>query len=238
MSGESAGGAAGIGPSGVSGVGVSAFGVSAAADVPPSVEDLAEVERQLGRAPRGVLAVAYRTPDGRVAVVKTAPRLPDGTPFPTLYYLTDPRLTSEASRLESAGVMKEMTARLAVDASLAAAYRRAHEGYLAERDAIESLGTDFTGGGMPDRVKCLHVLIAHSLAKGPGVNPLGDETVALIADAGLRGIAVPGDWPAARVSAESDETAPGRAESGAAVPGHAESGATVPPDGDGSGARE
>lgn len=195
---------------------------SASAEVPPSVEDLAEVERQLGRAPRGVLAVAYRTPDGRVAVVKTAPRLPDGTPFPTLYYLTDPRLTSEASRLESAGVMKEMTARLAVDASLAAAYRRAHEGYLAERDAIESLGTDFTGGGMPDRVKCLHVLIAHSLAKGPGVNPLGDETVALIADAGLRGIAVPADWPAARGSVDDSamdhSAAAGAAVSGAVTP--------------------
>ena len=77
----------------------------------------------------------------------------------------------------------------------AGAYRRAHEAYLAERDAIESLGTDFTGGGMPDRVKCLHVLIAHSLAKGPGVNPFGDEAVALAADAGLRGTAIPADWP-------------------------------------------
>ena len=108
---------------------------------------------------------------------------------------TDPRLTAEASRQESAGVMREMTARLAEDVELAAAYRRAHESYLAERDAIESLGTDFTGGGMPDRVKCLHVLIAHSLAKGPGVNPLGDEAVALAADNGLRGTAIPADWP-------------------------------------------
>ncbi|MDR2281180.1 MAG: DUF501 domain-containing protein, partial [Gordonia sp. (in: high G+C Gram-positive bacteria)] len=76
------------------------------------------------------------------------------------------------------------------------AYKAAGESYLAERDAIESLGTDFTGGGMPDRVKCLHVLVAHALAKGPGVNPFGDEAVAMIADEdGLRGIAVPADWP-------------------------------------------
>jgi len=88
-----------------------------------------------------------------------------------------------------------MTARLHADADLAAAYRRAHEEFLSERDAIESLGTDFTGGGMPDRVKCLHVLIAHSLAKGPGVNPLGDEAVALAAAHGLRGTAIPDDWP-------------------------------------------
>ncbi|WP_369028061.1 DUF501 domain-containing protein, partial [Nocardia farcinica] len=87
------------------------------------------------------------------------------------------------------------TERLGTDPELAAAYRAAHESYLAERDAIEPLGTDFTGGGMPERVKCLHVLIAHSLAKGPGVNPLGDEAVALAAEHGLRGTAVPADWP-------------------------------------------
>lgn len=161
----------------------------------PDDRDLQIVAEQLGRAPRGVLAIAYRTPDGLPAVVKTAPKLPDGTPFPTLYYLTDPRLTAEASRLESAGVMKEMTERLARDPELAAAYRAAHESYLAERDEIEPLGTDFSGGGMPDRVKCLHVLIAHALAKGPGVNPLGDEAVALAAENGLRGTAVPADWP-------------------------------------------
>ncbi|NEW40861.1 DUF501 domain-containing protein [Nocardia cyriacigeorgica] len=161
----------------------------------PDDRDLRIIAEQLGRTPRGVLAIAYRTPDGLPAVVKTAPRLPDGTPFPTLYYLTDPRLTAEASRQESAGVMREMTERLGTDQELAAAYRAAHESYLAERDAIESLGTDFTGGGMPERVKCLHVLIAHSLAKGPGVNPLGDEAVALAAEHGLRGTAVPADWP-------------------------------------------
>ncbi len=158
-------------------------------------EDLDAVEAQLGRVPRGVLEIAYRSPDGQPGVVKTAPRLPDGTPFPTLYYLTDPRLTAEASRQESAGVMREMTERLATDPELAAAYRAAHESYLAERNEIDSLGTDFTGGGMPDRVKCLHVLMAHSLAKGPGVNPLGDESVALAARGKLRGTAIPADWP-------------------------------------------
>ncbi|MGC4933802.1 DUF501 domain-containing protein [Gordonia sp. DT30] len=169
-----------------------------------SDDDLAIVTAQLGREPRGVVEVSYRTPDGVPAVIKTVPRLPDGTPFPTLYYLTDPRLTSEASRQESAGVMKEMSARLSTDPALASAYRRAHESYLAERDDIDSLGTDFTGGGMPDRVKCLHVLIAHSLAKGPGVNPLGDEAVARAADAGLRGTAIPADWPVAAPTEAGD----------------------------------
>ncbi len=157
--------------------------------------DLDAVARQLGREPRGVLEIAYRCPNGEPAVVKTSPRLPDGTPFPTLYYLTHPVLTAAASRLESEGLMRDMTDRLAADPQLAAAYRRAHESYLAERDAIEPLGTDFSGGGMPDRVKCLHVLIAHALAKGRGVNPFGDEALAVLAvEPAMAGILAKGEW--------------------------------------------
>jgi hypothetical protein len=88
-----------------------------------------------------------------------------------------------------------MTERLRRDPELAAAYRRAHESYLAERDAVEPLGTTFSAGGMPDRVKCLHVLIAHSLAKGPGVNPLGDEALSMLADDPAMGpVLVAGQW--------------------------------------------
>ena len=158
-------------------------------------DDLEAVARQLGREPRGVLEIAYRCPDGQPGVVKTAPRLPDGTPFPTLYYLTHPALTAAASRLESEGVMREMTERLAHDPAVAAAYRRAHESYLAERDAIEPLGTTFSGGGMPDRVKCLHVLMAHALAKGRGVNPFGDEALAMVADdPAMAGVLAAHEW--------------------------------------------
>lgn len=125
----------------------------------------------------------------------TAPKLPDGTPFPTVYYLTHPVLTAAASRLESAGLMAQMTERLREDPDLAAAYRAAHEAYLADRDAIAQLGTDVSAGGMPDRVKCLHVLIAHSLAAGPGVNLFGDEALALLADEpAMAGILEPGRW--------------------------------------------
>ena len=142
-----------------------------------SEEDLAVVAEQLGRAPRGARAVAARCPSGHPSVVQTDPRLPDGTPFPTLYYLTCPRLTSLVSTLEGAGLMREMTERLRTDEELAAAYLRAHESYLAERDAIDSLGTRVTAGGMPTRVKCLHVHVAHALAVGRGVNPFGDEAL-------------------------------------------------------------
>lgn len=128
-----------------------------------------------------MLEISYRCPNGEPGVVKTVPILPDGTPFPTLYYLTHPVLAAAVSRLESAGLMLEMTERLHHDPDLAARYRRAHESYLAERDAIGSLGTRVSAGGMPDRVKCLHALAAHSLAKGPGVNPFGDEALAMLA---------------------------------------------------------
>ena len=157
--------------------------------------DLDAVARQLGREPRGLLEIAYRCPNGEPGVVKTAPRLDDGTPFPTLYYLTHPALTAAASRLESEGVMRTMTAALRDDPELAGAYRRAHESYLAERDAVEPLGTTFSGGGMPDRVKCLHVVMAHALAKGRGVNPLGDQALAMLAsEPAMAGILVAGEW--------------------------------------------
>ena len=117
-------------------------------------------------------------------MVRTLPRLPDGTPFPTSFYATCPRLTGAISTLESQGVMKEMSERLLGDEDLAAAYRRAHDDYLARRAALGEVPEieGISAGGMPTRVKCLHVLVAHSLSVGPGVNPLGDEALALLGD--------------------------------------------------------
>jgi len=142
--------------------------------------DIESVKAQLGREPRGLRAVAHRCPCGNPDVVETAPRLPDGSPFPTLYYLTCPRAASAIGTLEGSGLMAEMTERLREDPQLAAAYRAAHEDYLKRRDAIEVLEGFPSAGGMPDRVKCLHVLVGHALAAGPGVNPLGDEALALL----------------------------------------------------------
>jgi hypothetical protein len=145
---------------------------------PVTAADLAIVAVQLGRAPRGTRAVAHRCPCGLPDVVETTPRLPDGTPFPTLYYLTCPRATAAVSALESAGVMREMSARLERDPELAAAYRRAHERYLARREEIAPVPeiAGVSAGGMPSRVKCLHVHLGQTLASGAGVNPFGDET--------------------------------------------------------------
>jgi hypothetical protein len=144
-------------------------------------QDAAAVAAQLGREPRGLLAVAHRCPCGRPDVVETAPRLPGGARFPTLFYLTCPRATAAVSRLEASGMMRAMTQRLAADPDLRQAYSAAHRDYLARRDeAARAAGVDplppgtQSAGGMPDRVKCLHALVAHELAV-PGANPLGRE---------------------------------------------------------------
>lgn len=149
-------------------------------DGPPAgftAADRAVVAAQLGRAPRAMRAVAHRCPCGLPDVVETSPRLPDGTPFPTLDYLTCPRAAAAVGRLEASGVMREMADRLRTDPALAAGHRAAHQAYLARRgqlgDVPEIAG--ISAGGMPARVKCLHALLAHALAAGPGVNPLGDE---------------------------------------------------------------
>jgi hypothetical protein len=164
-------------------------------------DDRAVIEAQLGRPARAMHDVAHRCPCGNPDVVATEPRLEDGTPFPTTFYLTCPRAASRIGTLEASGLMREMTERLAADAGLAAAYRRAHEEYLAFRESIGHVPeiTGVSAGGMPTRVKCLHVLAGQALAQGPGVNPLGDEVVDLLGDF----------WAAGRCAAASDATGPG-----------------------------
>jgi hypothetical protein len=146
---------------------------------PVDPADLATVEKQLGRRPRGVVDVAHRCPCGDPDVVRTLPKLDDGTPFPTTFYLTCPRLTGAISTLESSGLMARMTERLADDAELAERYRLAHQDYLRRRAELGEVPQicGISAGGMPNRVKCLHVLVGHSLAAGPGVNPFGDEAL-------------------------------------------------------------
>jgi hypothetical protein len=152
-------------------------------------EDVTAVSEQLGRPARGIRSIAHRCGCGLPDVVETEPRLPDGTPFPTTYYVTCPRLASAIGTLEAEGVMKEMTDRLATDEDLAGRYRLAHEDYLRRRSLLGDVAeiAGISAGGMPTRVKCLHVLVGHSLAAGPGVNPLGDEALEMLPDWGRRG---------------------------------------------------
>jgi hypothetical protein len=166
--------------------------------------DRAVVEAQLSRPPRAMRSVAHRCPCGNPDVVETSPRLPDGTPFPTLYYLTCPRAAAAVGRLESGGLMREMSARLSADPDLAAAYLAAHEAYLARRRQLEVVPEieGVSAGGMPNRVKCLHALVAHALAAGAGTNPLGDQALRLLRAWWADGPCVPPvDDPAVRNSA-------------------------------------
>ena len=156
------------------------------------------IEAQLGRPPRAIHDVGHRCPCGNPDVVTTEPRLEDGTPFPTTFYLTCPRAASMIGTLEASGLMREMTDRLAQDAELRAGYERAHEAYLAARleiaDATGQSVPEIDGvsaGGMPARVKCLHVLAGQSLAQGRGVNPLGDEVLDALGQWWTEGPCVP-----------------------------------------------
>jgi len=146
--------------------------------------DVSAVAAQLGREPRAIHGVGHRCPCGNPDVVTTEPRLPDGTPFPTTFYLTCPRAASRIGTLEGSGLMKQMQDRLVEDPELAAAYRKAHEAYLVSRGELGDVSEidGISAGGMPDRVKCLHVLAGQSLAQGRGVNPLGDEVLDLLGD--------------------------------------------------------
>lgn len=147
---------------------------------PASERDVQIVSAQLGRPARDVIGIPARCVCGAPTVVATAPRLENGTPFPTLYYLTHPAATAAASRLEASGVMAEYQAELAADPELAAAYAHAHATYLEDRATFGEVDeiAGISAGGMPTRVKCLHALIGHSLSVGPGINPIGDRALA------------------------------------------------------------
>jgi len=151
---------------------------------PLSEADAELVAAQLGRPARGVAGVAWRCPSGKPGVVATEPRLADGTPFPTTYYLTCPRAHAACSALEAGGVMVEFSERLVAEPDLADGYAAAHRAYLADRDKLGDVPEieGISAGGMPNRVKCLHALLGHALAAGPGVNPLGDEVLARVGE--------------------------------------------------------
>ena len=145
---------------------------------PASRADIETVQAQLGRYPRGMVAVGARSSQsGEPLVVITRPLLPGGTPFPTTCYLTNPAAVKAVSHAEASGLMAEYNELLRTDAAIRARYERAHEEYLFFRhllavrlgDSEEHIvGT--SAGGMPNRVKCLHALVAQSMVMGPGVN--------------------------------------------------------------------
>ncbi len=149
------------------------------------------IARQIGRPPRGEFTVASRCPHGFPQVLEVLP-LMDGTPFPTLYWLSCPLLCHAVSDLEAAGWVSRLEERVAGDEQLRGALERSHCDYIAARwrslaaDDRRALGTrglkllEERGiGGIADRrrLKCLHLHVAHALA---GTNPIGSIVLGML----------------------------------------------------------
>jgi hypothetical protein len=139
---------------------------------PMTDADAALAAEMIGRPLRGQSAVAVRCGWGLPAVLRVSPRLDDGTPFPTLFWLSCPLASRAVGTLEASGVMRDLTARLDHDEEMAQDYGAAHERYVTARDELgEPVPSDPSAGGMPGRVKCLHALYGHHLATRD--NPVG-----------------------------------------------------------------
>jgi len=147
--------------------------------------DRETAERQLGRPLRGETRVASRCPHGAVQVIANPPLLPDGTPFPTLYWLTCPLLQRSVSRLESGDLRRRLRRRMEEDPAFHERLRRAESEYAEAREEwAERLGAreaceryfsrrGGVGGTVAGGMKCLHAHLAHYLAGGD--NPVGEE---------------------------------------------------------------
>ncbi len=111
-------------------------------------------------------------------VIESHPRLDDGSPFPTLFWLTCPILVKRAAALEGGGWMNSLNQELDDDPRLRARLAEAIDTYRARRDdhAVIDDGGSAPGGG-PDRVKCLHAHLAHELVTE--ANPTGSRTLAV-----------------------------------------------------------
>jgi hypothetical protein len=149
-------------------------GYGPAFDVAPADDATVEIiTAQLGRPARGRPAVMHRCGHGLPTVVRVDPRLEDGTPFPTTFWLACPLLRSAVGRMEADHEMVRLNGRLADDPAFQAAYTATAEQYVAFRDRLGEPGPPLEGaptaGGMPRRVKCLHVHLAHHLATGDNV---------------------------------------------------------------------
>jgi uncharacterized protein len=126
------------------------------------MDDLAVVERQLGRPPRAFRRVAVRCPFGAPAVVEQEPFDRDGKPFPTQFWLTCRHLAASIARLEAAGGVERWTQAAARDAELAASLECAH----AEQRALRPELPAGIGGATRDgSLKCLHAHAAFALAR-------------------------------------------------------------------------
>lgn len=144
--------------------------------------DRTAVEVQIGRPLRSEIEVASRCHLGVPVVVKVPPILDDGTPFPTLYWLSCPLAVQRIGRLESSGGVRRMEQKAAADPAFAARLEEANRSYETERDALVPAGVFPVPrggvGGVQMGVKCLHAHYAHTRAGGD--NPVGELVAAWI----------------------------------------------------------
>jgi hypothetical protein len=137
------------------------------------VDDVAIVERQLGRRPRAFVRVAVRCPFGRPAVTEQAAFDADGRPFPTQFYVTCRYLVAAISRLEAEGGVERWTRAAAENDALARSLARAQS---EQRRLRPELDAGIGGSTRDGSLKCLHAHAAFALAR-PGYE-LGERIVA------------------------------------------------------------
>lgn len=141
------------------------------------------VSKSLGRETIDIVEVSFRCVCGNPGVIKCPPLLQGKKLNPTTYYLVLPSIIYFVSKLEAAGTMKELNQLLATSIELQEQYLKAHLSYIADREqlGVEPRLAGNSAGGMPTYIKCLHALIAHSLATG-GENPIGEMVIDRLVD--------------------------------------------------------
>jgi hypothetical protein len=140
------------------------------------LDDRGVIEAQIGRPLRADSKTASRCHLGLPVVVEVPPILDDGTPFPTLFWLTCPLATTRIGRIEGAGGVKRMEQKAVADPEFARRLEAAHDSYAARRDAlVPEAATPVPSGGVGGStvgVKCLHAHYAH--ARVGEANPVGE----------------------------------------------------------------
>jgi hypothetical protein len=146
------------------------------------VDDRRVIEAQIGRPLRADSRAVSRCHLGLPVVVEVPPILDDGTPFPTLYWLTCPLATTRIGRLEGAGGVKRMEQKAAADPDFGRRLEAAHVSYAARRDALvpleESPAPSGGVAGSTVGVKCLHAHYAHT--RSGEANPVGEVVASWI----------------------------------------------------------
>lgn len=139
-------------------------------------DDRTVIETQIGRPLRAPSTVVSRCHLDLPVVVRVPPILDDGTPFPTLYWLTCPLARARIGRLEAGGGVKRMDSKAESDPEFSLRLQEAHRTYESQRDALVPAGTQPAPsggvGGSLGGVKCLHAHFAHTRAGGD--NPVGE----------------------------------------------------------------